>query len=299
MASIIIVEQGANGKGGCISGTVKGYRGYFNFFNIGAYRSGGMSAVARGVWYASQSGSYGRPWNTRYKSIKGGAEFYYKEYIKPEQNSLYFKKWNVMNGLSGVGTHQYMSNTQGAALEAGRLAKAYEGTDSSVTFIIPVYNNMPSTACPFPDENSPRTTKADREEQAKLKAADEAKVQAVNDKNAKIKAGVNATTVQLYTRRTRYQGLTAIKLRWEKTGGYRLDYYEVWRSTAKKSGYGKVPYYTTSKGIDQSLYITKNLKKGKTYWFKVRGVRIIKDYYGNKSKVYTKWSNTAGRIIPS
>jgi glucan-binding YG repeat protein/beta-N-acetylglucosaminidase len=142
IASIIIVEQGANGGGACISGTEPGYENIFNFFNIEAYAWGGRSAVTNGLIYAMGSGSYNRPWNTRYKSILGGGKFYYEEYVEPKQNTLYFKKFNVMNGLSSVATHQYMSNVQGAYLEAYRLKKAYDGVDTAITFVIPVYKNM-------------------------------------------------------------------------------------------------------------------------------------------------------------
>lgn len=155
LASMIIVEQGSNGKGGCISGTVSGYEGYYNFFNIGAYKSGSMSAVTRGVWYASQSGSYGRPWNTRYKSIVGGAEFYGSQYVQQNKNTLYFKKFNVMNGQSSVGIGQYMTNVQGAESEAAALRNGYaDSLDEPMTFIIPVYNNMPKNACPMPTNNT-------------------------------------------------------------------------------------------------------------------------------------------------
>lgn len=155
LASMIIVEQGSNGKGGCISGTVSGYEGYYNFFNIGAYKSGSMSAVTRGVWYASQSGSYGRPWNTRYKSIVGGAQFYGSQYVQQNKNTLYFKKFNVMNGQSSVGTGQYMTNVQGAESEAAALRNGYaDSLDEPMTFIIPVYNNMPKNACPMPTNNT-------------------------------------------------------------------------------------------------------------------------------------------------
>lgn len=145
IASIIITEQGVNGTGGCISGTVAGYEGYYNFFNIGAYKTSTMSAVQRGCWYAKQMG-----WNTRTKSINGGAQFYYNEYVKPGQYTLYLKKWNVMNGLSNVASHQYMSNVLGADLEATRLAKAYANvTHTAINFEIPIYSNMPeNTALP-------------------------------------------------------------------------------------------------------------------------------------------------------
>ena len=142
IASIIIVEQGANGGGACISGTEPGYENIFNFFNIEAYAWGGRSAVTNGLIYAKGSGSYNRPWNTRYKSILGGGKFYYEEYVEPKQNTLYLKKFNVMNGLSSVATHQYMSNVQGAYLEAYRLKKAYDGVETAITFVIPIYKNM-------------------------------------------------------------------------------------------------------------------------------------------------------------
>lgn len=139
IASIIITEQGVNGTGGCISGTVAGYEGYYNFFNIGAYKTSTMSAVQRGLWYAKTQG-----WDTRTKSINGGAEFYYNEYVKPGQYTLYLKKWNVMNGLGAVATHQYMSNVMGADLEGTRLAQAYANvTDTPINFEIPIYSNMP------------------------------------------------------------------------------------------------------------------------------------------------------------
>ena len=73
LASMIIQEQGSEGTSPLISGSYSGYEGYYNFFNVEAYQSGSMSAIQRGLWYASQSGSYGRPWNSVEKSIIGGA----------------------------------------------------------------------------------------------------------------------------------------------------------------------------------------------------------------------------------
>ena len=158
LASMILVEQGSSGNGGCISGTVKGYEGYYNFFNIGAYKSGSMTAVERGVWYASQSGSYERPWNTRYKSILGGAVFYGQQYVQKNKNTLYFKKFNVMNGQENVGIGQYMTNVQGAESEAAALRNGYIDTlGDAMTFYIPVYLNMPEEACQQPGEGNNNT----------------------------------------------------------------------------------------------------------------------------------------------
>lgn len=89
---MIIQEQGRNGTGNSISGNYAGYTGYYNYFNVGAYASDGMGAVQRGLWYASQSGSYGRPWTTPESSIAGGAQFYGTNYLKAGQDTLYLKK---------------------------------------------------------------------------------------------------------------------------------------------------------------------------------------------------------------
>ena len=50
LASMMIQEQGTNGTGSSISGSVSGYEGYYNYFNIGAYATSTMTAVQRGLW---------------------------------------------------------------------------------------------------------------------------------------------------------------------------------------------------------------------------------------------------------
>lgn len=146
LASMIIMEQGANGSGNSISGKVSGYEGYYNFFNINAYAANGRDAVENGLIYAKNQG-----WSTRVKSIIEGASFYAKAYINNNQNTQYLKKFNVINGLSSVATHQYMTNVRGAADEASTLRSGYSSIlDTALTFNIPVYNNMPDTACPQP-----------------------------------------------------------------------------------------------------------------------------------------------------
>ena len=149
LAAMILQEQGTNGGSPLISGNYSGYPGYHNFFNVEAYQSGSMSAIQTGLRYASQSGSYGRPWDTVEKSIIGGAQNYGDNYVKAGQNTFYLKKFNVQG--SNLYKHQYMTNIQGAASEAERLSKAYSSVkDSALEFQIPVYNNMPETACAAP-----------------------------------------------------------------------------------------------------------------------------------------------------
>ena len=149
LAAMIIQEQGTKGSSGSISGAT----GYYNFFNVGAYAANGMTAVERGLWYAAQSGSYNRPWNTPEKAIVGGALFYAQNYLVAGQNTLYLKRFNVQG--SNMYKHQYMTNTAGAAEEGKSLGKAYNDTMRAgvLVFNIPVYNGMPETACPMPTKD--------------------------------------------------------------------------------------------------------------------------------------------------
>ena len=146
LAAMIVQEQGSKGTSSLISGTVSGYKGYYNFFNVNAYETPSHDKITNGLIYAKNHG-----WNSVYSSIKGGADFYYRDYVSQKQNTYYLKKFNVNNGLSSVATHQYMTNVQGAAGEGTLVRKAF-GSDSgsAVTFEIPVYNSMPSSICPLP-----------------------------------------------------------------------------------------------------------------------------------------------------
>ncbi len=150
IASMIIQEQGSGGQGRSISGNVSGYAGYYNYFNVGAYAENGMTAVERGLWYASQSGDYGRPWNTPEKAIIGGAQFYMNNYPANGQDTFYLKKFNVQG--SNLFKHQYMTNVDGAASEASIFAEGYSQMQKTapLRFKIPVYQNMPATPYPRP-----------------------------------------------------------------------------------------------------------------------------------------------------
>ncbi len=139
LAAKIIQEMGSDGN----SGSRGGSTGYYNYFNINAY--GNPDPVANGLAYAKQQG-----WNTREKSIEAGADLFV-DYVDRNQYTTYLKKWNVMNGLSSVGTMQYMTNIEGADSEAVSVAKGYADLkDSALVFKIPVYENMPELTSPRP-----------------------------------------------------------------------------------------------------------------------------------------------------
>ncbi|MCI6854273.1 MAG: InlB B-repeat-containing protein [Firmicutes bacterium] len=105
-------------------------------------------------------------------------------------------------------------------------------------------------------------------------------------KTEQIIKGVEATTLKATSSKT----AKGIKITWTKSKGYKVDYFEVYRSTKKNSGYGKKPFYTT-KSSTKCYYInTKDLKKGTKYYYKVRGVRVI-----DGQKYYTEYSTKAIR----
>ena len=88
---------------------------------------------------------------------------------------------------------------------------------------------------------------------------------------------------------TRKGGKKVIRLTWTAPDGVDVDGYEIFRSTKKNSGFGKKPYFTTS---NTSYTNTKDLKTGKTYYYKVRAFVVI-----NGERVYTDYSMKAFRTI--
>ena len=102
-----------------------------------------------------------------------------------------------------------------------------------------------------------------------------------------IKAGIQKTTIKAQT--VNVVG-GAIRVVWKKSAGYKVDHYQVFRSTKKTTGYGTKAFYTTKTGTARYYTNTKNVKKGTRYYYKVRGVRLI-----DGKKVYTQWSNIAYR----
>lgn len=147
LAAMILVEQGTNGTGGSISGNIAGYEGYYNYFNISAYASGGYTAVQYGLRYAKGligKDGYERPWDTRAKSILGGAKYYGNNYVARGQDTLYYKKYNVI--VPDYYINQYMTNVAGAVQEAAKIRSAYTGVGVDtmpLVFSIPVYKDMP------------------------------------------------------------------------------------------------------------------------------------------------------------
>ena len=166
LASRIIQEQGMNGSiassGGKFTYNGKSYSGYFNFYNIKA--TGTNPAIQGLVWAMGgvnqTETSYGRPWNTPYRSIVGGAKFLSKDYISVGQNTLYFQKFDVSRS-DGHYSHQYMQNITAPLTEGVEAYTGYsniEGVlDEALVFIVPVYDNMPESRVEAPKNESPNS----------------------------------------------------------------------------------------------------------------------------------------------
>lgn len=146
-----------------VTGTKKGYEGYYNFYNIGAFDSATGSAIENGLKYAQVGGTNAAlnasmmiPWNSPYKSIVGGARYLGEAYIMRGQDSVYLQKFNVTS--KSTYSHQYMTNVQAPFSESKKLRAAYYGNGTTtnylnmpIVFRIPVYKNMPAQVAISPN----------------------------------------------------------------------------------------------------------------------------------------------------
>ena len=118
------------------------------------------------------------------------------------------------------------------------------------------------------------------------KPAEEKELTAAEKK--RIIRGVEATTIKASSVNV---SNGSIRITWKKSPGYKVDYYQIYRSTKRNIGYGKKPFYTTKTGSATKYTNSKNLKVGTRYYYKVRGVRVI-----DGEKYYTQYSNKANRV---
>lgn len=148
-----MAQEGSQIDGDFIGDDGTDYSGYYNFFNYGAYAGSQYGAqhgaVTNGAIYAKKQG-----WNTPYKCLYDSAVKIGNSYINKGQNTLYYQKFNVAGeNLYG---HQYMTNVQAPSSEGqirGNKATAAEKA-GALTFIIPVYKEMPETVASLPAKNN-------------------------------------------------------------------------------------------------------------------------------------------------
>ena len=124
-----------------ISGKDFGYPNTYNFFNYGA--TDGESNKSNGLKFASEKG-----WNTPYKALVEGACLMSSSYIKQGQNTKYTYKFDIVgSNIDQLYKHQYMTNLEDPVSQAEMLYDTYKSNgwlDRELTFIIPVYRNMPT-----------------------------------------------------------------------------------------------------------------------------------------------------------
>ena len=155
----LIQEQG---KSGTVLTSGNGYNGqgvgYYNAFNIAASGNSTAEILTNALAYAQKKG-----WTSLEKSIDGGISFLAKQYIQKGQNTLYLQKFDV-EATNGLYSNQYMQNILAAQNEGTTLRNTYinmNSMSSSHTFIIPVYENMPSEPCSRPNTNGTSTVESD------------------------------------------------------------------------------------------------------------------------------------------
>lgn len=164
LASRIKQEVGPFLSHSSISGTVEGYKGLYNFYNIGATSSAEpMGAIINGLKYARDGkgasqetkNKYLIPWDNKEKAIKGGGIFIGSSYINVGQNTVYFQKFHVTDTKGEeLFWHQYMTNVLAPYSESKSIYQGYKNNgliDSPMHFIIPIYNNMPEIATSNPN----------------------------------------------------------------------------------------------------------------------------------------------------
>ena len=163
LASRIKQEVGPFLSHSSISGKVPGYEALYNFYNIGATSSSEpMGAIINGLKYARDGHGasnetktkYQIPWNTKERAITGGGIFIGSSYINIGQDTIYLQKFHVVDNRGGeLFWHQYMTNVLAPYSESNIIYKGYLNSnllETDMTFVIPIYNNMPEIPCKRP-----------------------------------------------------------------------------------------------------------------------------------------------------
>lgn len=134
----ILQEQGTDGRG---SWRIKDEDGtyYYNLFNIGASGNGSSQIIANALAKAKSEG-----WNSIEKCISGSIKILFSDYINQKQDTIYLNKFDVetYGGLY----HQYMQNIEAPKSESALMYGKIKDTgilNHGLTFVIPVFNNMP------------------------------------------------------------------------------------------------------------------------------------------------------------
>ncbi len=146
IASRVLQELGNTDKlYNLYSGVYPNYTNYYNFYNIGVSDS---CANTKGTTICGLETAKSRGWYGLNAAIKGGVETISNNYIKKNQNTRYFQKYNVNpSDPNKLYLNQYMTNIRAPYGEASTAYSSYNkvnALNSTFTFSIPVYENMPN-----------------------------------------------------------------------------------------------------------------------------------------------------------
>ena len=122
---------------------------YYNLFNIGATGNTEEEVYQNALNKAKKEG-----WTSLESCLTGGIAFLLSSYISYKQNTLYLNKFDVESYL-GLYSHQYMQNIEAPKNEAISMYNKMKNANllsRNLTFVIPVYENMPELASPSPDK---------------------------------------------------------------------------------------------------------------------------------------------------
>ena len=165
IAGKIIQEQGT--KGGAtykMKYTEKDKtKYYYNIFNINAGGSTTSAIVSNALTWAKAKG-----WDTVEKSLIGGVDFIANGYITIGQDTMYFEKFDVI--ADTYYTHQYAQDVMYAQNQGEKLRRILEkidATEYAYTFVIPLYENMPGTACKRPSTTRTNTNETSNKDDDK------------------------------------------------------------------------------------------------------------------------------------
>lgn len=189
--------------------------------------------------------NYSRPWTNPYKAIYNGAVYISNGYSK-DQFTGYLQKFNVNKDSGMLYSHEYMTNLDGAASEAGIAYNAYKNANilnKKILFYIPVYKNMPAKNAPVPSNSTTSSSTSTSTIQTTTQAV---------KPPSKV---INLTKSS--------RGTTYITLSWSKLSNATGYYVYTYNSSTKK--YTKIATVKDGK----TSYKHSNLTPGTTYRYAV------------------------------
>lgn len=121
---------------------------YYNLFNIGASGNTKDEVYRNALAKAKKEG-----WTSVRKCLADGIDFLFSSYIKNKQNSIYLNKFDV-ESYGGLYIRQYMQNIEAPKTEGASMYNKMKSAGlltENLTFVIPVYTNMPTLSSSLPE----------------------------------------------------------------------------------------------------------------------------------------------------